>query len=137
LIPVGWRVVISPVNQTDRNKPKPSSSSDNCDDKKEDTTNDEAIKSIAFNMVILDDRGWERSLQQLLEHSKTGEGLRITLTYSLIESELKDHNEKDLKFIFLQDGDESWQVSDEDVEITGETFGNISTTVYHLTSKTY
>jgi len=136
LIPVGWTVVISPVNQTDLDKPKPSSSSGNCDNKEDqETTSDRGIKSIAFNMVILDNRGRERSLRQLLESSNTGQGLGISLTYSMTKSDRKDFNVKDLRLIFLEEGDESWQVSGEDVEITGNGFGNFTTTINHLTSK--
>jgi len=133
LIPVGWTVAISPVNETDLHKPKPSSGK--CDNKGQETESIGGIKSIAFNIVILDNRGRERSLQQLLERSKTGQGLGISLTYSMTDSDRKDFNEKNLRFVFLQEGDESWQVSGEDVDITGNGFGNISTTVSHLTSK--
>jgi len=131
LIPVGWSVVISPVNNTDLKKPKPSS--DNCGGDQQ--SSDVEINSIAFNMVILDDRGRERSLQQLLERSRDGQGLKITLAYSMTDSERKNFRVNDLKFIFLEEGDKSWQVSSEDVDITGNGFGNITTTINHLTSK--
>jgi len=134
LIPVGWTVVITPVNETDLDKPKPSTSSD-CDKEKGNSSGGE-IRSIAFNMVILDDRGRQRSLQELLQKSKSGEGLGITLAYSLTGTDQKKFNTDDLKFIFLQEGDDAWQLAGDQVTISGsgEGFGNISTTVDHLTS---
>jgi len=134
LVPIGWSVVISPVNQTDLDKPKPYSTSDSCGGGDRHESEEPEIRSIAFNMVILDDRGRQRPLQELLDKSKSGQGLGITLTYSMPQSQRMQL--RDLKFIFLEEGDDSWRVSAEDIEITGNNgFGNISTTVNHLTSK--
>jgi len=135
LIPVGWAVVISPVNQTELDKPKPS---DDCGEGQTDNGGSaERIRSIAFNMVILDNRARERSLQELLQRDRSGEGLGISLTYSLTKSERERFSAKDLRYIYLEEGGDSWQLSSDQVKISGvsDGFGNISTTVAHLTSK--
>ena len=136
LIPVGWTVVISPVNATDLNKPQPS---DHCGDVHKTGNNGigDDSRSIAFNVVILDTQGRERSLQELLQR-ENGEGLGISLTYSMTESERDRFSAKDLRYIYLEEGGDSWQLSSDHVDITGgrDGFGNISTTVSHLTSIT-
>jgi len=134
LIPVGWTIKITPVNESELEKPKPKSSSDNqCDSTIDEE--EQRVDSVAFNMVILDQRGRERSLQKLLEREHSKEGIRITLAYSLNKAQRKSFSPDDLKFIYLQDGDESWKLSADDVTVSGKGFGNITTTISHLTSK--
>lgn len=130
LIPVDWTVKITPVNDTELEKPKPEVTgcgSDKVDEK------DQQVDSVAFNMVILDSKGRQRSLQKLLERNH-GDGIEITLAFSLSKSQRDQFNSNDLKFIYLQEGDESWQLSTEDVTVSGNGFGNITTTINHLTS---
>jgi len=130
LIPVGWTIKITPVNESELEKPKPKS--DGCAKVDEE---EQKVDSVAFNMVILDQRGRERSLQKLLERDKSKEGIQITLAYSLTKAQRKTFNPDDLKFIYLQEGDDSWKLSAEDVTVSGKGFGNITTTINHLTSK--
>jgi len=142
LIPVGWSVLITPVNETETKKPKPSSSNDSCgssstDDGEEDTGQ---FSSLAFNMEIEDERGHQRSLQELLSRSDNSEagGIEITLSYSMTRSQREQFDPSEMKFVYLETGDTEWKLSNEDVRLSGDGgFGNISTTVNHLTSKWY
>jgi len=140
LIPVGWSVTITAVDKKDLAKPKPTKDdgSGGCgDSKKKDSSKDEetgGIATIAFDLTIRDEDGKERSLAELLQASKT-EGIDIRLVYSISKEQQKRFSEKDLRFIYLENGDEAWNFVDGENKVSKPgSFGNISTTVDHLTS---
>eukprot|EP01102_Stenamoeba_stenopodia_P011629 TRINITY_DN3595_c0_g2_i1.p1 TRINITY_DN3595_c0_g2~~TRINITY_DN3595_c0_g2_i1.p1 ORF type:complete len:623 (-),score=111.54 TRINITY_DN3595_c0_g2_i1:206-2074(-) len=132
LIPVGWVVRITAVEQDDLEKPKPGKNK-SCGENDDDHTGQ--LVSIAFDLVIRDDKGHERTLQELLKHTNE-KGISIELVYALTEDQQDcfDRKKKELRFIYLEDGDDSWSFVDDGDSIERNTFGNISTTVNHLTS---
>jgi len=132
LIPIDWYLIISVVNETDWEKPKPELKNV-CGD----NSDFETAVAIQFKMVVLDSNKDLRSLQELFDHRGQGkDGITITLVYSMTRSQRQDDcDSKDLVFIFLEEGGDSWQLSQDKVEATGTVFGNVSVTVKHLTSK--
>jgi len=118
LIPVGWTVEVLPVNETDLQKPKPSTST--CGDSNGEAAQAQsAVVSLAFNLVIRDSKGRKRSLEELLNARKNS-----------------SHNRDRLRFGYLRDGDSAWQHLEDnsDVEFEGD-FGNATAVTKHLTSK--
>ena len=140
LIPAGWTVTITAVNQTDLAKPKPQSSpSSQCgSDPKNAEESEGDMVTIAFDMIIRDQRGKERTLQELLKRKRhLGEGIQIKLSYSMTSEQKKlfDSDKRTMQFIYLEDGNDAWREVDSETKFSGGKFGSVTTTVDHLTSK--
>jgi len=132
LVPVDWTVTVLPVNQTDIQKPKPTSS---CDESSEKESNSDrsAIVSLAFNLIITDSKGRERLLEELLDARRSRRGIALQLTYDLRQFDARP-SEDYLRFIYLRDGDSAWRkLEDSDIAFKDD-FGNATATTTHLTS---
>eukprot|EP01102_Stenamoeba_stenopodia_P017175 TRINITY_DN6118_c0_g1_i1.p1 TRINITY_DN6118_c0_g1~~TRINITY_DN6118_c0_g1_i1.p1 ORF type:complete len:680 (-),score=127.69 TRINITY_DN6118_c0_g1_i1:169-2208(-) len=128
LVPVGWTVEVLPVNETDLQKPKPTSK---CGDSNDDE--ESVIVSLAFNLVIKDEEGRERSLEDLLD-ARANKGIGLELSYDL--SRFDTHSSRDrLRFAYLQDGDSAWKLLEDSSNIAfDDDFGSAKATTKHLTS---
>jgi len=139
LLPVGWSITLSQLNETDLEKPKPAEKS--CHSPSKESQAQEGLVTVAFDMVIRDDQGRERPLQDLLKEAKPGseaaKGLGINLIYFLTPEQRQILNQGDgeLKYIYLDNGDESWNLLGEETSTKGGSFGNATTSVNHLTSE--
>eukprot|EP01102_Stenamoeba_stenopodia_P018582 TRINITY_DN6835_c0_g5_i1.p1 TRINITY_DN6835_c0_g5~~TRINITY_DN6835_c0_g5_i1.p1 ORF type:complete len:945 (-),score=93.12 TRINITY_DN6835_c0_g5_i1:82-2832(-) len=128
LVPIGWTIDIYRVNSADLNKPKPSKDECGSDKKK----NPSEIVSIAFNMIIRDEHGRQRSLEDLLKKQKDSKGLGLELSYFLDNKQKKDG--KSLKIGYLGDKDSSWKFLDGNDSPVKDNFGNAKGHTNHLTS---
>jgi len=139
LLPVGWSITLSQLNETELRKPKPSKGV--CDSNDKAVQQQEGLASVAFDMVIRDDQGREKSLQDLLKgvkkDSSASKGLGINLAYLLTPEQRKtlEDGKGELQYIYLDNGDKSWSFLDEKTTAKGGSFGNATTSVNHLTSK--
>jgi len=131
LIPVGWTVDIYSVNETDLEKPKPTKK--RCSDGNVEGSDEAEIVSVAFNLVIRDEKGRERSLEALLK-KRGKEGLGLELSYSLSKEQRSSDNS--LQFGYLRDGDPSWKFLEDTQDISAKhEFGRAKGTTNHLTSE--
>jgi len=128
LIPVGWSVEISRVEHSDLEKPKPST---NCEGSDNDNTLKSQIVSLAFDLIIRDQHGRQRSLEALLKGENESKGLELELSY-LLENHEKDGNQ--LRMGYLGDGDSSWKYLDDKPSTVSDVFGRKKGTTNHLTS---
>jgi len=129
LIPVGWSVEIKRVNASDQSKPKPSSKAGDCDKENKQSSQDPV--TISFDLVIKDEKGRERKLQDLLK-ARESRGIELSLQYLLKD---KQTNSEALRYIYLDDGEPEWSFLDEDTKSGNDDFGRANTTLKHLTSK--
>jgi len=133
LVPVGWTVSIYRVSKTDLKKPKPSSK-DGCGDKKKKKESSSDVVSIAFNLIIKDQHGKERSLAELMKKTNNKDGIEIELVYGLKSSQQKSDNK--LRFGYLQDGESAWKyLENSDYISANKGFGKAKATTKHLTSE--
>jgi len=140
LIPAGWSVTITAVEKNDLKKPKPTKDDNSgCGDSNNKDSSDDnetgELATVGFDMTIRDENGKERSLANLLQKASDTEGIGIRLVYSLTKEQQMRFSEKDLRYIYLENGDEAWKFVDAENKILKPgSFGNITTTVDHLTS---
>jgi len=150
LIPGGWTIRITAVNDTDYEKPKPVADrhhSNDCGDQTDSSDSGagddgRVVASIAFDMTIWDPKGRERTLQELLRKQRNA-SVTIQLRYSIPKRYQKYLSKKQrlsLQYIYLEDGDDAWSYLNNDATETdnqtlrSSSFGTLSTRLDHLTS---
>jgi len=139
LLPSGWAIQILRVPEEDLHKQKSGTNECNGDNDNDQSSGEDVdVVSVPFQMIILDKKGRERSLQEVMNRyegsARKKKELELQLLYEFNSKQARKDGK--LQFGYLESGDDHWKLfENHQVDSKKDRRGVAKVKTDHLTSK--